>query len=613
MSEATPMSLEKLVADHPQSKQQNEQGAGLDDPSRFDFSGERPSSRDQEFYEGIKERFAAERDLRLHYRPEGTSQFTSELTEALARYGVDPHASEPEPREPLHDRVEVLFIGGGFSALLTSARLREKGVKSIRIVERGADVGGTWYWNRYPGVACDVVSYDYLPLLDEMNYVPKDQYAKGPEIFAHCQNIARRYDLYELAVFQTTVTSTVWNEEEGLWHVESDRGDHMRAQFVVCANGTLSKPKLPKIKGTDTFAGHSFHTSRWDYDYTHADLSGLKDKVVGIVGTGASAVQAIPKLGAAAKELYVFQRTPSSVDLKDDRPTDPAWAAGLEAGWQAKRREAALRGDKRAPRQRERRAEISREERVRRQENANIEYMMQIHRHIEAVVEDPATAETLKPWYMFMCKRPCFDNHYLPAFNLPNVHLVDTHGKGIEEITPAGPIFDDHTFPLDLLIYATGFEVQKTGIYNRIVGKGGVDLDDKYSSGMRTLVGIHSHGYPNLFIMGGYQISTLFNLTDVFQVQGDHIARCIHYARKHGRRTLDATADAEEWWVQEVISNRGKTSRNADCTPGYYNFEGESQRRQDGNYNGSFQQYIEHVHDVFERIENNFEFTSNPK
>jgi cation diffusion facilitator CzcD-associated flavoprotein CzcO len=577
--------------------------------NRFDFSGERSSDKPQAYYDGIKTRFAEERDLRLGYRPEGMSQFTSDLSGELAKYEIDPHASQPEPRAPLHDSVEVLFIGGGFSALLTSARLREKGVESIRIVERGADVGGTWYWNRYPGVACDVVSYDYLPLLDEMGYVPKDRYAKGPEIYAHCQNIARRYDLYDLAVFQTTVTATIWHEEDKRWHVETDRGDRMRARFVVCANGTLSKPKLPKIEGVESYTGHSFHTSRWDYAYTGADLSQLKDKVVGIIGTGASAVQVIPRLGAAAKALYVFQRTPSSVDLKDDEPTDADWAAGLEAGWQARRREEALRAQERSPEQQAKLATIPREERIRRQENANIEYMMRIHRHIESVVEDPATAEALKPWYMFMCKRPCFDNDYLPGFNRPNVHLVDTHGKGITRIAPEGPVFAGRVYPVDLLIFATGFEVQKTGIYNRIVGRGGLDLNEKYSHGIRTLVGIHSHGFPNLFIMGGYQISTLFNLTDVLQVQGDHIAGCIDHARRHGWQTLDATAEAEEWWVQEVIANRGKTSRNADCTPGYYNFEGQEQRRQDGNYNAPFPRYIAHVEDVLARIDEVFEHT----
>src|SRR3954451_19381859 len=216
-----------------------------------------------EYYESIKQRFAEERDLRLAFRPEGTSQYTSELEGELARYAADPYIDEVIEREPIDDEVEVLFIGGGFSALLTAARLREVGVESIRIVERGGDVGGTWYWNRYPGVACDVVSYDYLPLLDEMGYVPSRHYAPGEEILNHCRAIAQRYDLYELAVFQTTVTSTIWNEDERLWYVRTDRGDHMRARFVVCANGTLTKPKLARIQGMDRFTGHSFHTSRW--------------------------------------------------------------------------------------------------------------------------------------------------------------------------------------------------------------------------------------------------------------------------------------------------------------------------------------------------------------
>lgn len=557
-------------------------------------------------YDEIKRKFAEERDLRLGYRPEGTDQFTSALTGPLAKYSIDPYAEASTPREPLNDTVECLFIGGGFSALLTSARLRERGVESIRIVERGADVGGTWYWNRYPGVACDVVAYDYLPLLDEMDYVPKDHYAKGSEILAHCQAIADKYGLYELAVFQTTVTSTVWDEDEEMWSIRTDRGDYMKARFVICANGTLSKPKLAKIRGMESFAGHSFHTSRWDYEYTGDDLSRLNDKVVGIIGTGASAVQAVPRLGANAQELYVFQRTPSSIDVKNDWATDPEWASKLTPGWQARRRARGLAAQERTPEQKAKAASLSREEKVLRQENANIDQMMRIHRRIEETVEDPATAEALKPWYMLMCKRPCFDNDYLPTYNRPNVHLVDTRGKGISEIREAGPVFEGKVFPLDLLIYATGFEVQKTGIYNRIVGKGGLDLEDKYRDGIRTVLGIHTSGYPNFFIMGGYQASFRFNLTDVLQTQGEHIAGCIAYARSHRHHAIDVTTDAEEWWVQEVIANRGKTSRARDCTPGYYNFEGEFQRRQDGNYNGSYPEYIAHTKDVLDRIAEHF-------
>jgi cyclohexanone monooxygenase len=506
-------------------------------------------------------------------------------------------------RDPIDDTVEVLFIGGGFSALLTSARLREVGVESIRIVEKGGDVGGTWYWNRYPGVACDVVSYDYLPLLDEMGYVPSRHYAPGDEILGHCRAIARRYDLYELAVFQTTVTSTVWDEQERMWHVGTDRGDHMRARFVVCANGTLTKPKLARINGMERFQGHSFHTSRWDYDYTGADLENLHDKVVGIIGTGATAVQAVPHLGANAKALYVFQRTPSSIDVRDDWVTDSGWAKTLRPGWQAKRRAGAFTEPPLSALQIEKRASMTREEKIRAQEHANIDYMMRIHRRIEEIVDDPETAEALKPWYMFMCKRPCFHNDYLPTFNRPNVHLVDTHGEGITQIVEEGPVFHDQVYALDLLIYATGFEVQKTGTWNRIIGANGVDLQDKYHDGIRTLLGIHTHGFPNLFIMGGYQASFNFNLTDVLQAQGDHIAACVDHVRRSGHDTMDVTWEAEEWWVQEVIANRGKTSRNQECTPGYYNFEGEFNRRQDGNYNGGFPKYYAHLADVRARLD----------
>jgi cation diffusion facilitator CzcD-associated flavoprotein CzcO len=573
------------------------------------FNIDSKARQPQEYYDRIKDKFAEERDIRLAFRPEGIQQFTTDLTGDLAKYAIDPNAEEFTSREPFTDTVECLFIGGGFSALLTSARLREIGVESIRIVERGADVGGTWYWNRFPGVACDVVAYDYLPLLDEMNYVPTRHYAKGPEIYAHCQAIAKKYDLYKLAVFQTTVTSTVWDEEEQIWNIATDRGDQMKARFVICANGTLSKPKLSKIKGMPLFAGHSFHTSRWDYDYTKPDLSGLSDKVVGIIGTGASAVQSIPRLGTAAKELYVFQRTPSSIDIKNDWPTDPEWAEKLEPGWQAARRARAMTEPVLSDKQKARRAAMTREEKISRQENANIDAMMRIHGRIDEIVEDPETAASLKPWYMLMCKRPCFDNDYLPIFNKESVHLVDTKGKGIKEITQAGPIFGGKTYALDVLIYATGFEVQRTGIYNEIRGKNGIELNDKYKDGIRTVLGIHSHGYPNLFIMGGYQATFRFNLTDVLQSQGDHIAACIDHARKHGHHSMDATPEIEEWWVQEVIANRGKTTRAADCTPGYYNFEGQFQRRQDGNFNGSYPKYIAHTREVLANIEENFVFT----
>jgi cation diffusion facilitator CzcD-associated flavoprotein CzcO len=564
------------------------------------------SKRPQQYYDQIKDKFREERNLRLDYRPPGTDQFTSEFSGDLAKYAVDPYAKDVPSRGPISDEVEVLFIGGGFSALLTSARLRERGIESVRIVERGSDVGGTWYWNRYPGAACDVVSYDYLPLLDELNYVPVNHYSRGPEIFSHCQAIARKYNLYDLAVFNTTVTETRWKESDQLWHVKTDQGDVMRAQFVICANGTLAKPKLSAIAGMESFAGHSFHTSRWDYDYTGQNLEHLKNKVVGIVGTGASSVQIVPELAKVAKEVFVFQRTPSSIDVRDDWPTDPNWARKLEPGWQNKRRSKVLAAVENSLEKRAAKGASSPEEKLKKQENANIDYMMRIHKRIDEIVDDPATADSLKPWYMFMCKRPCFHNEYLPSFNLPNVHLVDTHGQGITKISPKGPVFEGEDYELDLLIYATGFEVQQTGIYNDIVGAEGVNLQDKYADGIRTLLGIHTAGFPNLFIMGGYQASFQFNLTEMLQTQGDHIAACIDYVRANGHHTLDVSDEAEEWWVQKVIEHRGKTSRSEECTPGYYNFEGNEQRRQDGNYNGGFRQYFEHQGLVREKMRKNF-------
>jgi cation diffusion facilitator CzcD-associated flavoprotein CzcO len=253
---------------------------------------------------------------------------------------------------------------------------------------------------------------------------------------------------------------------------------------------------------------------------------------------------------------------------------------------------------------------MSPEEKLRRQENANIDAMMRIHRRIDEIVDDPETAESLKPWYMMMCKRPCFHNDYLPSFNRPNVHLIDTHGKGVSRIDPRGPEFDGVVYDVDLIVYATGFEVQQTGIYNRIVGQGGLDLDDKYADGIRTVVGVHTHGFPNLFIMGGYQASFGFNLMDTLDSQSEHVTECIDYLHRNDIWAMDAKPEVEDWWVQEVIDHRGKTNRNKECTPGYYNFEGGENRRQDGNYNGSMRKYLGFVADIRDNIPDNFTLTT---
>ena len=575
---------------------------------RAAFDPTQDTGKPQEFYDAIKAKFAEERDKRLNYRPDGLSQYVSDFEGELAKYETDPWAEEQIARDPVEDHVECLFIGGGFSALLTAARLRERGVESIRIVEKGSDVGGTWYWNRYPGAACDVSAYDYLPLLEELNYVPKSFFAKGPEIFAHCQNIAKKYDLYDLAMFQTTVTSTHWDEKEKLWRLTTDRGDKLTANFVIVANGTLAKPKLTKIKGMETYKGHSFHSSRFDYQYCGYNLENLKDKRVGIIGTGATAVQIVPRVAKAAKELYVFQRTPSAIDIRDDIPTDPEWAASLKPGWQKERIDKHVLSTKPDPEKRKQIEAMDRELRTQRYENQNIEHQLRLHKRIEELVHDPETAEKLKPWYMHRCKRPTYDDEYLPAFNIPTVHLVDTDGKGITEINERGVVFEGTEYPVDVLIYATGFEVQVTGIYNDIRGVGGLELNEKYAEGMRTVFGIHSAGYPNLFIMGGYQASFQFNLTFMLQTQGFHIAECIKYTRENGYTTIDAKPETEKWWVGEVIKYRGTTNRNKECTPGYYNFEGSDNRREDGNYNGGMYQYVEHLNESKGKFRDYFDF-----
>ena len=253
----------------------------------------------------------------------------------FAKYLEDVYSEPPVERSALDDECEILVIGAGFGALLLWYRLMKAGFTDVRFCEKGGDVGGTWYWNRYPGIACDVESYSYLPLLEEMGHIPTMKFASGFEILEYCQTMAERFGFYDLCLFHTTVEQTDWDEASGRWIIRTDRSDAMKARFVVLANGILTTPKLAKIEGMENFEGEDFHTSRWNY---HVDLAG---KRVGIIGTGATAVQAVPEIAKVAKELYVFQRTPSSIDVRDQRATTEeefaAWPD--EANWAVKRRE----------------------------------------------------------------------------------------------------------------------------------------------------------------------------------------------------------------------------------------------------------------------------------
>jgi cation diffusion facilitator CzcD-associated flavoprotein CzcO len=428
--------------------------------------------------DALRQKYAAERARRI--RPDGITQYV-EIAGEFARFGEDPWVDGKFAREPLHDQVDVAIVGAGFGGLLTGARLRQLGVESVRLIDRAADVGGTWYWNRYPGIACDVESYVYMPLLEELGYVPTEKYAKGAEIFAHCQRIAEHYDLYRDACLQTNVHEIRWDADSSRWIIRTNRGDEMRARFVSMANGYQAKPKLPGVPGISAFRGKTFHTSRWDYDYTGAKLEKLAGKRVGIIGTGATAIQCVPHLAAAAQQLYVFQRTPSSVDVRANQPTDLQWASTLPPGWQRQRiqnfqilttggqasddlvADAWTSITRKLPVMRHDGDDVERsadpEQRSRDIEIADFAKMEEIRARVDDIVVDRATAEALKPWYGYFCKRPCFHDEYLHTFNRDNVALVETRGRGVERITDSGVIVDGAAYDLDCLIFATGFEV----------------------------------------------------------------------------------------------------------------------------------------------------------
>ncbi|MET0274854.1 MAG: NAD(P)/FAD-dependent oxidoreductase [Phenylobacterium sp.] len=552
--------------------------------------------------EALKAKYRAERDKRL--RADGSAQYL-EIAGDFARYLDDPYVKPGFSRAPLTDEVEVVVVGGGFGGLLAAARLREAGVDDIRIIEKGGDFGGTWYWNRYPGAACDVESYVYLPLLEEVGYIPKEKYSRAPEILAHSRAIGEHFGLYENACFQTEVTGMRWDEELARWIISTNRGDAMKARFVVMANGPLHRPKLPGIPGIESFKGHTFHTSRWDYEYTggtnEGGLTGLKDKRVGIIGTGATAVQCVPHLGAAAKELYVFQRTPSSIDVRNNRPTDPQWVESLEPGWQQRRMDnfnillsggfqeedlvndgwTDIIGNIMLLARRKAAAGEKVEDPAALMQLADFKKMEQVRARVDAVVQDAGVAEALKPYYNQFCKRPCFHDEYLATFNRPNVHLIDTEGRGVERITERGVVANGVEYELDCLIYATGFEVGTS--YTRragyeVHGRGGQTLTEKWQDGVSTLHGLHSRGFPNCFIISNTQSGFTVNFPHMINEQSKHIGYIVREATDRQARVVEASQEAEDAWVKTIMDLAIMRQQFLEeCTPGYYNNEGNVQ------------------------------------
>ncbi len=565
-------------------------------------------------FEALSRKYAEERAKRL--RSDAIGQYQP-LTGKLSAYARDPNADPDFTRDPVRRDAEVLVIGGGFGGLLGGVRLREAGVEDIAFVDKAGDFGGTWYWNRYPGVRCDIESYIYVPLLEETGFIPTEKYAKGAEIFEHCQRIAQRWDLYKAALFQTAVQELVWNEDRQRWIVTTDRGDEIAARFVISCTGLLSSPKLPGIPGIETFAGKSFHTSRWDYGYTggNADgaMTGLAGKKVGVIGTGSTGIQCVPPLAESAEHLYVFQRTPASVDIRGNRPTDPAWTASLTTGWQQQRSwnftywtSGVRQGeDMIADGWTNLLAEptggfggAAGEVDPEAMQRAEMLKMGKVRQRIDSIVDDHATAESLKPWFNYFCKRPGFSDDYLQTYNRPNVTLIDTGGLGVERITPKGVVVGGREYELDLLVFATGFDfmteyTRESGFH--VTGRGGVSLDEHWVTGARTLYGIMTRGFPNFFMMSLVQSGIAINYMPIAEAQTAYIATIIANSLSGKIGSVEPSQEAEEAWVGEVLA--GAPARRAfldSCTPSYFNYEGKPPKSVESNqpYPGGAIKYL---------------------
>jgi cation diffusion facilitator CzcD-associated flavoprotein CzcO len=530
-------------------------------------------------------------------RSDGNAQFLVPSEHSrLANFVKDPFAPESLPRAPIERTTDVIIVGAGISGITCAARLAELGVSDVCLVESAAGIGGTWYWNRYPGVRCDTEAYIYMPMLEDTGYIPTEKYAPGAEIAAQLEKIAARWDLHQKIIVQTRVEKAVWSEDTALWALETDRGDTLKARLLILACGRLNRLKLPAIPGIERFQGHSFHTSRWDYDYTgggpDGNLVNLRDKRVAIVGTGATGVQCIPLIAEDVRELFVIQRTPTAVDSRGNRPTDPEWAANLEPGWQQRRAEnfeavlAGLHpsenfvGDQWSgiwglPKFT---GDESPEEMAQILNTYDFDQMERIRQRVDTLVEDKETADALKPYYYRWCKRPTFNDEYLEAFNRPNVHLVDTNGKGADEITEQGIVVAGRTYEVDCIIYATGLEVggspARIGDL-QVIGANGLSMTEAWDrmEDIHTLHGIHARGFPNFMNLGmmneaGQSVNVAYCLTE----QAKHIAWLANEFLTRGHKVYNVHQEAQDAWVQ--FTQQKARPVNDKCTPGYYNGEG---------------------------------------
>jgi cation diffusion facilitator CzcD-associated flavoprotein CzcO len=556
-----------------------------------------------------REKYRQERDKRMNERGQG--QYVRPTGGLIDNYVEDPH-KDVAPREALSDEIDVIVLGAGWGGVLASYHLTKYGITDFRNIDTAGEFGGVWYWNRYPGIQCDNDAYCYLPLLEETGFMPSQKFSDGWEIQGYTRAIAEKFGFADRALFHTHISGLRWDDELQRWHVHTNRGDHFRARFVVMACGVLNMPKLPGIPGIQDFKGKMFHSARWDYDYTGGRygepvLDKLADKRVAIIGTGATSIQAVPYLAKHAKQLYVIQRTPSSIDERPNPKTDPEWAKSLEPGWQHKRMDnfhrAAMVGfnpgesdlicdiwteisrNLAAEMTEEGWPQLTMEQAIARREMMDFQVMERMRQRVAAIVEDPETAEALKPYYRFMCKRPLSNNDFYPVFNQPNVELIDVSDtKGLEAMTEKGFVANGEEYEIDCMIFASGFEAtsdleRRWGI-DFVEGRHGESIYDHWREGPKTLHGTMTHGFPNQFFIGYIQGSANSSVTEQFGEQGRHIAHIIAETMKRGAAAVEVTQEAQDAYVD--LFNEIEVDSSVflnECTPSYFNNEGEKKPR----------------------------------
>ncbi|KAJ5471246.1 hypothetical protein N7530_008603 [Penicillium desertorum] len=552
----------------------------------------------------IQDQYDVERKKRL--RPDGPAQYVSFTDEPTNMFHSNGNVAIDNSLLQ-EKKARVLIVGAGFGGLLFAVRLLQSGflrATEILFVDTAGGFGGTWWWNKYPGLACDVESYTYMPLLEETKYMPSQKYVNGPELREHANRIAGQWNLSERALFQTVVNKLAWNDQDRQWTVHvTPHGQSptaIQSDFVILATGLLNSPKIPKLDGLETYKWKVFHTSRWDYEYTGGSPSSptmhrLQDKTIGFVGTGASAVQVIPHLAQWVKKVIVFQRTPSSVDWRRNHPTDRTWWAKMVqggSGWQRERMEnfnsfcsnedplpdidlvddgwtkmrsfSVLIGSPSGLDQ----------DHLTRMHQLDLHRQEAIRRRVESTVTDQATARALKPWYPGWCKRPCFSDNFLTAFNRSNVSLT------------GGILAEGQEYDLDAIIFGTGYSLGGSADRGNltVTGRDNQTLQVKWQKGLTSLHGVMTNGFPNLFFPGPYQAGASANQVYVLDQLAVHVAHIISEAGKLTSKrnpgvtvigfTIEPSSRSEGEWTSKVLMRARALGVILNCTPGYFNREG---------------------------------------